>query len=209
MTGYKESLVSLKVFNLTPSEVFTGYGQYIFARPELYDLILKQVPANKIHFGHRVLNITEENNRLAVRLSNSDIVEGDIIVGADGAYSAVRQRMYPKKKAKGTLSKSDQEDLPFSCTCQVGQTKVLDPKGFPMVAEPQCKFNSIYGDNKPFTNITRIFEEYQQERLPVVIELYNTSKQLGKIAGRNLVGAFMLFLSIYIPFWLWKLMMAR
>ncbi|OAQ32588.1 FAD/NAD(P)-binding domain-containing protein [Linnemannia elongata AG-77] len=49
------------------------------------------VPSRKIHFGHRVLNITEEDSK--------DTIEGDIIVGADGAYSAIRQRMYEQLKA--------------------------------------------------------------------------------------------------------------
>ncbi|KAF9151856.1 hypothetical protein BG015_006128 [Linnemannia schmuckeri] len=151
MVGYKETLVPLKPLDLRPVEEFTGYGQYIVARPKLYDLILKQVPPHKIHFGHRVLNITEKENKVTVHLSNNDTIEGDIIVGADGAYSAVRQRMYEQLKAEGKLPKSDQEDLPFSCTCLVGQTKVLDPEEFPIVAESQCHFNNLYGDDKPFT----------------------------------------------------------
>ncbi|KAG0295212.1 hypothetical protein BGZ96_012314 [Linnemannia gamsii] len=347
MTGYKENLVPLKPLDLKPVEEFTGYGRYIVARPKLYDLILKQVPAHKVHFGHRVLKITEENNKVTIHLSNNDTVEGDIIVGADGAYSAVRQRMYEQMKAEGTLPKSDQEDLPFSCTCLVGQTKVLDPEEFPIVSEPECKFSNIYGDNKPFTwhtfntaqgtvcwmvlhhlskktskaameqrfrnsensewgdypaqamceetrdfpielldgkkrtlgdlydqtpkefiskvmleekvfttwhykrfvlmgdachklhpagghgavtamhdaialanlfyampaktseDITRIFEDYQRERLPAVIESFNNSRQLAKIAGRGVVGAIILYLTTLIPAWLWRIAMAK
>jgi 2-polyprenyl-6-methoxyphenol hydroxylase-like FAD-dependent oxidoreductase len=61
---------------------------------------------------------------------------------------------------------------------------------------------------KTSVDITKIFEEYQKERLPAVIESYNTSKQLSKIAGRDLVGAFMLYLSVYMPFWLWRLVVS-
>ncbi|KAF9275279.1 hypothetical protein BGZ88_002434 [Linnemannia elongata] len=347
LVGYKETLVPLKPLDLSPVEEFTGYGQYIVARPKLYDLILKQVPPHKIHFGHRVLNITEKDDKVTLHLSNSNTFEGDIIVGADGAYSAVRQRMYEQLKAEGLLPKSDQEDLPFSCTCLVGQTKVLDPEEFPIVAEPQCHFNNLYGDDKPFTwhtfntaqgtlcwmvlhhlsrktskaameqrfrhsensewgdypaqtmceetrnfpiqlldgkkrtlgdlydqtpkefiskvmleekvfttwhyrryvlmgdachklnpagghgavtamhdaialanlfyampaktgeDITKIFEEYQKERLPAVTESFNNSRQLAKTAGRGIVGAIILYLTTLIPAWLWRIAMAK
>ncbi|KAF9136064.1 hypothetical protein BGW39_008027 [Mortierella sp. 14UC] len=148
---YKESLQAMPPLDLTPVEEFTGYGNYTVSRPMFYDLILKQVPPHKIHFGSRVLNITEEDNKAVVHLSNNSIFEGDIVVGADGAYSAVRQRMYEQLRTKGELPKADQEDLPFSCTCLVGQTGVLDPEKFPIVALPKCLFNSIHGQDKPFS----------------------------------------------------------
>ncbi|KAF9111264.1 hypothetical protein BGW39_004433, partial [Mortierella sp. 14UC] len=112
------------------------------------------VPAHKIQFGQRVLNITEENNKVFVHLSNNETHEGDIVVGADGAYSAVRQRMYEQLKAKGKLPASDHEELPFSCTCLVGQTKVLDPEEFPIIKDPHCSFRIVLGGDKPFSWIT-------------------------------------------------------
>ncbi|KAF9935130.1 hypothetical protein FBU30_007509 [Linnemannia zychae] len=132
-------------------EEFTGYGQYIVARPKLYDLILSQVPASKINFGQRVLNISEEEGKVSVHLADNRIFDGDIVVGADGAYSAVRQRMYEHLKAKGELPKSDQEDLPFSCTCLVGQTNPLDPEEHPAINEPKCVFNTYISDTRPFS----------------------------------------------------------
>ncbi|KAF9902141.1 hypothetical protein EC991_005254 [Linnemannia zychae] len=148
---YKESLQPMPPLDLTPVEEFTGYGNYTVSRPMFYDLILKQVPPHKIRFGHRVLNITEEDNKAVVHLSNNTIFVGDIVVGADGAYSAVRQRIYEQLRTKGELPKADQEDLPFSCTCLVGQTGVLDPEKFPVVALPKCLFNSVHGQDKPFS----------------------------------------------------------
>lgn len=113
--------------------------------------MLKQVPAQKLLFGHRVLNITEEDDKVTVHLSNNRTYKGDIIVGADGAYSAVRQRMYEQLKAKDLLPKEDQEDLPFNSTSLVGQTKVLDPEEFPIINKPHCQFLSFLGDDKPYT----------------------------------------------------------
>ncbi|KAG9071628.1 hypothetical protein KI688_005841 [Linnemannia hyalina] len=148
---YKESLESYRPTDHIAIEEFTGYSQYLVARPDLYDLILKQVPAHKIHFGKRVLNITEEDNKVTVYTNDNGMHVGDIVVGADGAYSAVRQRMYDRLKARGELPKGDQEDLPFSCTCLVGQTRALDPVKYPIIKEDTCVFPTVLGKDKPFS----------------------------------------------------------
>ncbi|KAG0279763.1 hypothetical protein BGZ95_000295 [Linnemannia exigua] len=132
-----------------------GYGQYIVARPKLYDLLLRQVPAHRILFGHRVLDFSEseDDRKVTVHLSDNNSHMGDILVGADGAYSAVRQRMYEQLKANDELPKSDQEDLPFSCTCLVGQTRILDPEEYPIIKEELCQFLSVFGKEKQFTSL--------------------------------------------------------
>ncbi|KAG0279882.1 hypothetical protein BGZ95_011985 [Linnemannia exigua] len=154
LSDYKETpqdLRPLPLMDMRPVEELAGYPYYIVSRPKLYELILKQVPAHKIRFGNRVLNITEEDDKVTLHLSNSETFEGDIVVGADGAYSAVRQRMYENMKAKGLLPISDQEELPFSTTCLVGQTKVLDPKEYSEVALDSCHFSSTHGKDNPFS----------------------------------------------------------
>ncbi|KAH7038747.1 hypothetical protein BKA57DRAFT_509500 [Linnemannia elongata] len=222
------------------------------------------VPSRKIHFGHRVLNITEEDNKVIIHLSNKDTIEGDIIVGADGAYSAICQRMYEQLKAVGKLPKSDQEDLSFRCACFGGTTKVLDPEEFPKRTlgdlydqTPKEFISKAMLEEKVFTtwhyrryvllggschklnpsgghgavtvmhdavalanllysmptrtleDITRIFEEYQKERLPAVTQSYNHSRHLAKISGRGHSGAIPLYFSTRASMWLWRLAMAK
>ncbi|KAF9103061.1 hypothetical protein BGX29_003858 [Mortierella sp. GBA35] len=128
---------------------YSGYCSYTVARPTLYDLLLKQVPAHKVLFGKRVLTITEKEERVTIQTSDNCIYEGDILVGADGAYSAVRQRMYERLKAEGRLPKSDQEELPFMSTCLVGQSRVLDPAQFP--GFDGSSFYNNLGKDKPFS----------------------------------------------------------
>ncbi|KAF9097750.1 hypothetical protein BGX23_008011 [Mortierella sp. AD031] len=148
---HNESLQPYQPTDYTPVEEQAGCGFYVVARPKLYELILKLVPPHKIHFGKRVLSISEKDEKVTIQTSDNSIYEGDIIVGADGAYSAVRQHMYEALKAEGKLPISDQEELPFSCTCLIGQTKVLDPEEFPLLKEPVCQFLSVMGNDKPFS----------------------------------------------------------
>ncbi|KAH7056226.1 hypothetical protein BKA57DRAFT_522308 [Linnemannia elongata] len=148
---YNENLESLQRSDYRPIEEFTGYGHYIIARPKYYEIMLKKVPSHKVHFSKRVLDISEKDDKVTVHLANNETVEGEIVVGADGAYSTVRERLYEQLKTKGELPEGDQEDLPFSCYCLVGQTKVLDPEEFLIVKNPISQFRTIIGREKPFS----------------------------------------------------------
>lgn len=120
-------------------------------RPLLYALILRQVPPEKLHFGKRVNVIIDQGEKVVIETSDNMTHEGDILVGADGAHSTVRKHLYKTLKDKEALPKSDQEDLPFSCTCLVGQTIPLDPEEFPVMKEPVCQFQIVLGKGKPYT----------------------------------------------------------
>ncbi|KAG9071619.1 hypothetical protein KI688_005832 [Linnemannia hyalina] len=148
---YKESMEPYKPTDVNLVHEFTGYYNYVVSRPKLYEILLKLVPAHKIQYGKRVLKIVEGEDKIMVYTSDNGVNEGDIVVGADGAYSAVRQRLYEQLKVKGELPESDHEDLPFSTTCLVGQTESLDPEEFPIVKEQYCQFLAMLGKDKPFT----------------------------------------------------------
>ncbi|KAF9338861.1 hypothetical protein BGZ91_007696 [Linnemannia elongata] len=132
-----ETIVST---NYLPVQELTGYQGYIVARPRLYSLLIKQIPSHKIHFGKRILTVTEDkdDDKVHIQAADGTTYQGDILVGADGAYSAIRKRIYEKLKTEGTLPKADQEDLPFSCTCLVGQTDVLDVEEFPELKDDKA-----------------------------------------------------------------------
>ncbi len=40
-------------------------------------------PLHKIHFGHRVLNVTEKDDNFTIYLSSNNTFDGDVVVGAD------------------------------------------------------------------------------------------------------------------------------
>ncbi|KAH7056089.1 hypothetical protein BKA57DRAFT_500435 [Linnemannia elongata] len=136
----------------------TGYYNYNIPRALLYDLLLKLVPPHKIHFGERVISITETDKKVRIHTSKRDIYdqkertyEGDILVGADGAYSTVRQQLYERLKKEAKLPVTDQEDLPFHSTCLVGQTRPIDMDVFPEFQQPLCPFYNTMAANEPFT----------------------------------------------------------
>ncbi|KAG0291675.1 hypothetical protein BGZ96_004927, partial [Linnemannia gamsii] len=134
----------------------SGYSGYIVSRPLLYDLLLKQIPSHKIHMNKRIVSITENkegDNKVHIQAADGISYHGDILVGADGAYSTVRQGLYEQLRATGALPKSDQGDLPCSCTCLVGQTEPLDVEEYPELKDPHCPYWANLGhDDKPYTD---------------------------------------------------------
>lgn len=113
--------------------------------------MLRQVPKDKLHFSKRVLTISQEEERITVQTADNCVYEGDILVGADGAYSAVRKRMYEALKQEGKLPKSDQEELPFKSTCLVGQTQPMDFANFPEFNKDQVAFYNTMAADQPYT----------------------------------------------------------
>ena len=121
------------------------------SRPMIYDLLLRQIPNERIHLGKKILSTDQGGNGVLIRCSDGTIHEGDILVGADGAYSAVRQSLYANLKKKQQLPASDDVELPFSTVCLVGQTRPLDVADYPLLAEPTRQFFNYYGDSKPYS----------------------------------------------------------
>ncbi|KAF8983256.1 hypothetical protein BGZ52_001130 [Haplosporangium bisporale] len=140
-----EDLKPLWTLNYDWLEEVGGYKEYVVARPDLYNVLWNHVPRERILLGKRVLSFQEIDNQIQVHTSDNSLYHGDILVGADGAYSAVRQHLYKTLKKNGTLPKSDDVPLPYSCVCLVGQTTVLNPDEFPEVGKEICQFSSILG----------------------------------------------------------------
>lgn len=128
-----------------------GYENYIIARPVLYDFLHRQVPKERIHMSVKITETSQDDHGVRIHCSNGAVYEGGILVGADGAYSIVRQSMYSQLKAENKLPATDALPLPYSTECLVGQTRVLDVSEFPRLAKEDCQFMNIIGDNKPYS----------------------------------------------------------
>ncbi|KAF8950128.1 hypothetical protein BGZ46_004747, partial [Entomortierella lignicola] len=74
----------------------------------------------------------------------------DIVVGADGAYSAVRQNMYKSLKQKGKLSASDDKPLGYNQHCLVGVSEPVDPEQYPVVKNNYADFHIVIPKKEPF-----------------------------------------------------------
>ncbi|KAF9563168.1 hypothetical protein EC968_004976 [Mortierella alpina] len=137
-----------------PVKEMGGSDGYIITRPILYDILLKRVPPEKIHNGKKVLSLMQNEYGVMVRFSDGTTGDGDILVGADGAYSAVRQSLYKQLKEAGKLPLNDGKSLPYSCVCLAAQTAPFNIEMFPELKDERCHFNNVLAEDRPYSWMT-------------------------------------------------------
>ncbi|KAG0099307.1 hypothetical protein BGZ93_008252, partial [Podila epicladia] len=146
-----ENLKPVASIDASMTETLGGTGEFLVSRPELYDILLRPIPKERIHLGKKVLSFLQNENGVMIRCADDSTVHihGDILVGCDGAYSAVRQFLYKDLKEKKLLPAGDNIPLPYSCVCLVGQTEVLNPEEFSGLSNLNSQAYTILGNSRP------------------------------------------------------------
>ncbi|KAF9198679.1 hypothetical protein BGZ49_000426, partial [Haplosporangium sp. Z 27] len=114
--------------------------------PKLYELIRSRVPEHKVSMGKKVLRTKEENDKVIVYCSDNTAYECDILVGADGAYSPVRQSMYRNMEEEGKLPSGDKEEFSIGYITMVGIANPPNPEKYPELSDDRCHFRLLIGD---------------------------------------------------------------
>ncbi|KAH7058039.1 hypothetical protein BKA57DRAFT_519232 [Linnemannia elongata] len=129
-----------------------GYDPLYFARPELYDMLFKKIPSEKIHMSKKILSFQQNHEGVMLRFSDNTTIHGDILVGADGAHSSVRQHLFKTMDKQGLLPKVDTQSMTKGYISLVGTTDALDPAIYPCLNDPKCEVTFVIGDkNTPYT----------------------------------------------------------
>jgi 2-polyprenyl-6-methoxyphenol hydroxylase-like FAD-dependent oxidoreductase len=68
-----------------------GAPYYHFHRAELLELLAAALPADLIHLDHRCVDLTQYSDRVEVKFHNGVTAGADLVVGADGIHSTVRE----------------------------------------------------------------------------------------------------------------------
>ncbi|MFC4049928.1 FAD-dependent monooxygenase [Actinomadura syzygii] len=68
------------------------YGEHTYTvhRAELLDVIRSAVPAETVRLGKRCTALDLDGERPSLRFADGEVVEADIVIGADGVHSVVR-----------------------------------------------------------------------------------------------------------------------
>lgn len=115
-------------------------------------MLLSKIPSSKLHMSKNVVSFEQDHDGVTLTFSDNTTACGDILVGADGAHSAVRKHLYKTLETKGLLPKADTKEMNKGYISLVGTTEVLDPKRYPDVLKEDCQTCGIIGDgSKPYT----------------------------------------------------------
>ncbi|KAK3828542.1 MAG: hypothetical protein J3Q66DRAFT_322913 [Benniella sp.] len=128
-----------------------GHPYLAVDRPSLYSLLLSLVPPGCILFNKRITNMSEYIGGVSVSCADKDVYHGDILVGADGVHSAVRQIMFKRLEELQKLPLEDTEALTRGYITVLGTTRHLDPERFKGIATSHCDFSHIFGNRCSYT----------------------------------------------------------
>ena len=103
-------------------------------RKALNEMLAEAVGMDGINFGHELTSVYNEGNQAVCRFSNDEVHVADLVVGADGIYSTVRQQLigdvefrkneHHAYRLRALISLSDVDVDPAA------QTAYYDPKSF-------------------------------------------------------------------------------
>ncbi|GJJ68648.1 hypothetical protein EMPS_00994 [Entomortierella parvispora] len=140
----------IATFNSNTMHADEGYEPQNFSRPKFYQLLLSKVPKEKIHYNKKVTSMIETNEGVSITCADGTTYHGDILVGADGAHSGVRQGLYKTLQEKNLLPTSDAEELSKGFFAMVGTTDPMDPEQYPFLKNPASAFSQIIGRGTSF-----------------------------------------------------------
>lgn len=113
----------------------------VIERPDLQDIYLKSLPEGTVRNGDGVVTYTTDSKtgRVTAELDSGATVTGDVLIGADGIWSAVRSKMH------GTPAKGDNSGAAYSgYTVFAGELDYASPDngdvGYKVYIGPQQYF---------------------------------------------------------------------
>ncbi len=71
-----------------------GVGSYAYHRAELHQALLNELPAGAVVLNHKLISVQQDENKVSIKFENQPSEEVDLLVGADGIKSIVRESLF-------------------------------------------------------------------------------------------------------------------
>ncbi len=83
-------------------EATFGAPYYHFHRADLANLLAGALPPERVHVGHRLVEIDDDGAKVQARFENGATAEADLLIGADGIHSRVRHLLFGPERPRFT-----------------------------------------------------------------------------------------------------------
>ncbi|KAF9933620.1 hypothetical protein FBU30_005059 [Linnemannia zychae] len=147
----QDDLSPIGMIDFSFGEKHYGYHAYVMARPALFELLKSRVPASKIKLKKQVVDMIEDDTGIISVCEDGSHYKSDILVGADGAYSGVRESMYRHLKQQNRLPLCDQQPMKLTHLSILGVSKALDPTIVPAMNDEHSLFQLILFRNARYS----------------------------------------------------------
>ena len=79
-----------------------GFPHYQVHRADLLAMLAHSLPEDRVHFAHRLIALADRGDRVDVTFENGATASLDVLVGADGIHSTVRDLMFGEDRPRFT-----------------------------------------------------------------------------------------------------------
>ncbi|KAG0366579.1 hypothetical protein BC939DRAFT_475328 [Gamsiella multidivaricata] len=128
-----------------------GYPIRVMSREALHKIFLDRVPKSHLHRGKLVVETLQNPNGVSCKCSDGSTYYGDIIIGADGAQSLTRERMYVQLREQGKLPEADMEASYYGHVTITGISDPLDKSIYPIAHDKESELQIMYTKDAPYT----------------------------------------------------------
>ncbi|KAI1308939.1 hypothetical protein EDD11_004148 [Mortierella claussenii] len=111
----------------------------------LYEVLRSQLNQDNIIFHKKILSFEENELGVNVCCSDNSTYCGDILVGADGTDSRVRQSLHKVLARKNLLTRSDAQPPTPEYVCVAGMANQLSVDQYECLKDPYTHFSSVIG----------------------------------------------------------------
>jgi 2-polyprenyl-6-methoxyphenol hydroxylase-like FAD-dependent oxidoreductase len=97
-----------------------GHPTISIHRAELARVLAKALPAGTLMLNKRCASFEQDDRKVTVRFADGSTAEGDVLIGADGLHSAIRQQIMPDLRLRysGQTCYRGIADWEFPCDLQ-------------------------------------------------------------------------------------------
>lgn len=100
----------------------------------IYSLMKENIDAENYHQGKKLINVKQVDNKVLAYFDDGTVEDGDLLIGADGNNSTVRQLLWPEEKP--------------TYAGYIAWRGLIDETLFPEVAEPTLHSDFAFASNK-------------------------------------------------------------
>ncbi|KAI1304585.1 hypothetical protein EDD11_005080 [Mortierella claussenii] len=150
-TIFKEDMEVIREIRLRNNRTQTGYNSLVTSRPQFHALLTSRVPSDKIHMGKEIVSLTQDSESVNITCADGSSYSGDILIGADGAYSSVRKVLYEEMRKEGILPSADEAELISHYMSILGTTNPMNPSNFEGLQEDESHCDTVIGEEHGLT----------------------------------------------------------
>ncbi|GJJ75061.1 hypothetical protein EMPS_07419 [Entomortierella parvispora] len=148
---YNHKMTRVGHINVHIQKEKSGYDVLMMWRKDLHQLLVNHVPKEKISLSQKIVSIEQTKSDVTIVCAGGQRHRGALLVGADGAYSAVRKSMYDTLAKANKLDPDDLIPMKATHIAILGATESVEHSQYPWAHEEKSSMECYLGESSKHT----------------------------------------------------------